>query len=196
MFDAQCDFAALAYEADQDPDAILRDFANELKARGVRVVGLVQAGQCADFSLSAVLVHSGEKLLLALDFDPAASGCRLDFDRLHNAGSRVAEALEAGADLLIINRFGKRERDGKGLSHLIDRALDADIPVVIAVASHRFADWVKFAGGMSVKLPCDRSALDAWWLNVSKRAPRAISQDHPTICELLKLSQPAKRWCE
>jgi hypothetical protein len=40
--------------------------------------------------------------------------------------------------------------------------LNADIPVVIAVANHRFADWVKFAGGMSVKLACDRQALDAW----------------------------------
>ena len=105
----------------QDPDAVLRDFAADLNARGFRAVGMVQAGQCADSSLSAVLLHSGEKLLLAQDFDPAARGCRLDIGRLQNAGARVAEALEAGADLLIINRFGKRERDGKGLV-LSDRA--------------------------------------------------------------------------
>ncbi len=43
MFDAQCDLAALVYEADQDPDAVLRDFASGLNARGFRVVGLVQA---------------------------------------------------------------------------------------------------------------------------------------------------------
>jgi hypothetical protein len=126
MFDAQCDLAALVYEAGQDPDAVLRDFANDLKARGHRVVGMVQAGQCADSSLSAVLVHNGETLLLAQDFDPAVSGCRLDLSRLNNAGARVAEALAGGADLLIVNRFGKRERDGKGLSHLIGRALDAE----------------------------------------------------------------------
>ena len=118
----------------QDPDAVLRDFAADLNARGFRVVGMVQAGQCADSSLSAVLLHSGEKLLLAQDFDPAAQrlpprprrGCRM-------RATRVADALAAGADLVIINRFGKRERDGKGLSYLIERALDADIPVVIAV---------------------------------------------------------------
>ena len=56
---------------------------------------MVQAGQCADSSLSAVLVHSGEKLLLAQDFDPRASGCRLDADRLQNAAERIAGALEA-----------------------------------------------------------------------------------------------------
>jgi uncharacterized protein DUF2478 len=35
--------------------------------------------------------------------------------------------------------------------------------VVIAVGKDHFADWIKFAGGMSVKLGCDRDALDAWW---------------------------------
>ena len=82
MFDAQCDLAALVYHDHDDHDAVLRDFAAELNARGLRVVGMVQAGQCANSSLSAVLVHSGEKILLAQDFDPCASGCRLDLARL------------------------------------------------------------------------------------------------------------------
>jgi Protein of unknown function (DUF2478) len=63
--------------------------------------------------------------------------------------------------------------------------LNADIPVVIAVANHRFADWVKFAGGMSVKLACDRQALDAWWRNASMRTPIAIGRNRPTICEVM-----------
>jgi nucleoside-triphosphatase THEP1 len=168
MFHAQCDLAALVYGADQDPDAVLRDFADEVKRQGFRAVGLVQAGQCADSSLSAVLVHRGEKLLLAQDFDPAA-GCRLDVSGLEDVGARVAEALEAGADLLIINRFGKRERDGKGLAYLIERALGADIPVIIAVSSDRFAEWIKYAGGMSGKLACERAALETWWRKVSLR---------------------------
>ena len=181
MFDAQCDLAALVYGEDHDPDAVLRDFAADLNARGFRAVGMVQAGQCADSSLSAVLVHNGETLLLAQDFDPAARGCRLDIGRLQNAGARVAEALEAGADLLIVNRFGKRERDGKGLAYLIRRALDADVAVVIAVSHDRFADWIKFAGGMSVKLACDREALDAWWRSVSLRNTATIAPDHSGV---------------
>jgi len=185
MFDAQCDLAALVYEADQDPDAVLRNFATDLKARGFRVVGMVQAGQCADSSLSAVLVHTGETLLLAQDFDPAAHGCRLDLGRLRNAGTRIADALESGADLLIINRFGKRESAGQGLGFLIERALDADIPVVIAVSAHRFDDWIKFAGGMTVKLRCDPAALDAWWHGIATRDGSA-RDPHQTVCEALK----------
>ncbi|MBV8925464.1 MAG: DUF2478 domain-containing protein [Bradyrhizobium sp.] len=177
MFHAQCDLAALVYEDHQDPDAVLRDFADDLKAQGLRAVGMVQAGQCADSSLSALLLPSGEKLLLAQDFDPAARGCRLDLARLQNAAMRIAEALEAGADLLIVNRFGKRERDGKGLAFLIERALDADIAVVIAVSALSFPDWIRFAGGMSVKLACDRKALEAWWRKVSLRGA-AMAPEH------------------
>lgn len=186
MLHAQGNLAALAYGDDQDPDAILRDFAADLKTQGARVVGLVQAGECADSSLSAVLVHSGEKLLLAQDFDPAATGCRLDLGRLEGVGTRVAEALEAGADLLIINRFGKRERDGKGLAFLIDRALGADIPVVIAVSQERFAEWIKYAGDVSVKLACERPALETWWRKVSLRGSATVAPKQSSLREASK----------
>ena len=88
MFDAQCDLAALVYERDQDPDAVLRGFAADLNARGFRAVGMVQTGQCADASLSAVLVHSGEVLALAQDATSPASGCKLDLSRLQDAAAR------------------------------------------------------------------------------------------------------------
>jgi nucleoside-triphosphatase THEP1 len=171
MFDAECDIAALVYGEDQDPDAILSDFAAGLRARGYRAVGMVQTGQCADASLSAVLLHNGEVLSLAQDYDPAAPGCRLDIERLHHAGKRIADALEQGADIVVINRFGKRERDGKGLGYLIDRAFEADLPVVIAVSRKHFAEWVKFTEGMTVKVACDQHALDVWWRGVAMRRP-------------------------
>jgi len=69
---------------------------------------------------------------------------------------------------------------------LIERALEADIPVVIAVSQKSFADWIKFAGGMSVKLACDRHALDAWWHRVSLKTTAQIAPDHTTVCEVFK----------
>jgi uncharacterized protein DUF2478 len=115
---------------------------------------------------------------------PAAAGSTSQGFRMR--GARYADALAAGADLLIVNRFGKRERDGKGLGYLVERTLDADIPVVIAVSSHRFAEWVRFAGGMSVKLRCDRAALEAWWNGVCGSHARAVPKVPATICEILK----------
>ena len=103
-----------------------------------------------------------------------------------DAGVQVANAIEEGADLVIVNRFGRQEREGKGLSYLVERALSADIPVVIAVPSHRFADWIRFADGMSVKLRCNREALDAWWSAVTARDAGMIRRDHSTVCEVFK----------
>jgi hypothetical protein len=58
--------------------------------------------------------------------------------------------------------------------------------VVIAVGKDHFADWIKFAGGMSVRLGCERDALEAWWKAVSTQDTDAILDQHPTVCEILK----------
>ena len=187
MFDAQCDLAALVYDQHQDPDEILRDFAADLNGRGYRAVGLVQLGHhCVDAKLSAMLVHTGEELSLFQDLGSCSTGCRLDVGQLLGAGQQIASAIDEGADVLIVNRFGRQEREGKGLSFLVERALSADIPVVIAVPYHRFADWIQFADGMSVKLPCARKALDSWWNAVSARNGAIVRCDQPTFCEVLK----------
>lgn len=187
MFDSQCDLAALVYDKHQDPDAVLHGFAADLAATGVRAVGLVQLGH-REFDvpkLNAVMLHTGEQVRLFQDLGPGARGCKLDVGQLLDAGTRVADAIDAGADLVIINRFGKQEREGRGLAYLIERALTGDIPVVIAVPSHRFSDWIAFADGMSVKLPCQRAALDAWWLKVTSRGtvPEPVQQ---SFCAAVK----------
>jgi hypothetical protein len=188
MFDPPCNLAALAYESDQDPDALLRGFASDLRARGSRVVGLVHTGpDCADApGLSAMLVHTGEELRLFQDLGSSAAGCKLDVGQLLDAGGKVASAIDAGADLVIVNRFGRQEREGKGLLYLIERALSADIPVVIAVPSHSFADWISFAGGMSVRLGCDRKMLEAWWNALSPQHAGHVRQDQSTACAVFK----------
>jgi hypothetical protein len=187
MFDAQCDLAALVYTEGQDPDEILREFASSLNANGRRAVGIVQLGRyCPDASLSATLVPTGEQLRLFQDMDACSAGCRLDIGQLTGAGERIARILDEGADILIVNRYGRQEREGKGLTHLIAHALDADIPVVVAVPSHRFSEWITFAGGMTVKLHCDRESLDAWWSLVSVRHAGISQPGHLTVCEVIK----------
>lgn len=186
-FDSQCDLAALVYERDQDPDRLLRDFAADLTARGYRAVGLVQFRDRVKAPLlSGLLLHSGETLSLFQDLGPLSTACKLDTGQLLNAGVRVANAIDEGADLVILNRFGRQEGEGKGLIDLIDRALSADIPVVIAVSSERFDDWIKYAAGMSVRLRCDRVSLEAWWNTLSSRNGRGARLAHATFCEVLK----------
>jgi hypothetical protein len=165
--------AALIYDESHDPDALLRDFAADLNMSGSRAVGLVQLGHpLADPpQLSALLLHSGDTMRLFQDLGRGSTGCKLDVGQLLAAGSRVAQAIDDGADLVIINRFGRQEIEGKGLSYLIERALSAGIPVVIAVPDARLADWNVFSDGMAIHLACDRIALDGWWSAVCNAEP-------------------------
>lgn len=186
-FDAQCDLAAIVYERHEDPDALLSAFSAELIDGGCRVAGLVQQGHhCSDQrQLSARLIHTGEDLSLFQDLGACSQGCRLDVGRLLEAGHKISGAIDHGADLVIVNRFGRQESEGRGLIDVIERALSADVPVVVAVPAKRFADWIRFSDGMSVKLHCDRAALDAWWHAVSRRGGFA-GQPHASVCEALK----------
>ena len=165
--------AALIYDESHDPDALLRGFAADLNKNGSRAVGLVQLGHpLADPpQLSALLLHSGDTMRLFQDLGRGSTGCKLEVGQLLAAGSRVAQAIDDGADLVIINRFGRQEIEGKGLSYLIERALSAEIPVVIAVPDARLAAWKVFSDGMAVHLPCDRAALDGWWSAVCDAEP-------------------------
>lgn len=189
VFDAQSDLGALVYHQHEKPDALLRNFADNLISQGHRIVGLVQLGHhCTDeVELSAMMLHNGEQLQLFQDLGTCAKGCKLDVDRLMRAGGEIAEQLaRSGADLLIINRFGKHEQEGKGLLFLVERALSLDIPVLIAVPEIRFHHWIEFSGGMSVKLPCLSSSLQAWWRAVSKRGAASEGEYRSTICEVFK----------
>jgi hypothetical protein len=57
---------------------------------------------------------------------------------------------------------------------------------MIAVPGHRFADWIRFADGMSVKPRCDRASLHAWWDAVSAGNGSIVQSNHQTVCEVLK----------
>ncbi|MDQ8728509.1 DUF2478 domain-containing protein [Bradyrhizobium sp. LHD-71] len=165
MFDAQCDLAALAYAEDQNPDEVLLTFCDDLRRSGFRPVGLVQHGHCRGqpADVSTLLIHTNEQIRLFQNLGSCAEGCRLDVGQLLTAGARVATAIDHGADLVVVNRFGRLEREGKGLSFLIEMAIGLGIPTVVAVPANRFKEWIKFSQGMSVKLACDAASLHRWW---------------------------------
>lgn len=167
MFDSHSDLAAIAYDGDERPDALLSAFAEKVIARGYKPAGLIQTNSCEGGALAVQLLPAAEHMLIGEARGPGARGCILDVGRLLDAGMRISDALKNGADVLIINRFGKQEADGKGLLFLIEEAIAQDIPVIIAVARSRWDLWISFAQGMSVLLPSNLGALTEWWDKVS-----------------------------
>jgi hypothetical protein len=110
MFDAQCDFAAVVYGADDDPDRLLLDFAEELRRKGFRTAGLVQLDRrhrrSNDRELRTIVLSNGEVVDLAHDWGPNAGRCHIDGRALASLAETVETAIRVGADLVVINRFG------------------------------------------------------------------------------------------
>ncbi|MGB3865003.1 MAG: DUF2478 domain-containing protein [Xanthobacteraceae bacterium] len=188
MFDAQCDVAALVYEAHQQPDGVLRDFVADVQEAGLRPVGLIQSGHhdIGAVAMPALMIHSGARVDLFQDAAAYSRGRRLDLDRLTAARAEMTAAIDRGADVLIVNRFGRQEQQGRGLARLIEHALAADVPVVVPVPAFRFGDWIAYVEGMCVKLPCDGAALRTWWNGLSHRDGRARRPIQHNVCEVLK----------
>jgi nucleoside-triphosphatase THEP1 len=187
MFDSQAEIAALVYGPNDDPDGLLREFADDLRRSGCRVVGLVQGGRTGGGvrqHLPAVAWPTRAAVCLRHNSEPA--GCRLDQKDLAETRRWIAAAIREGADLVIINRFGKLEAAGAGFVDEIKRAVAVDIPVLIAVPHWRFMVWTRFCAGMAVKLACARAPIDAWWRTVARRPGDHRAPSGATFCEIAK----------
>jgi hypothetical protein len=88
----------------------------------------------------------------------------------------------SGAELVVLNRFGKLEEAGRGLRAEIIAAVVAEIPLIIAVSEHRFDAWNRFVGGMSVKLACRRENVDRWWRSVRAVASPPLASASAAFC--------------
>ncbi|MFX0541900.1 DUF2478 domain-containing protein [Roseovarius sp. S4756] len=149
-----------------DTDLILERLATDLAAQGVRCCGTVQinterctAGLC---DMDIRVLPDGPILRISQDLGPSARGCRLDPAALETAVGLVGAQLSEGADLLIINKFGKQEADGRGFRDVIAQAVELDVPVLVGLNKLNRAGFEAFASGMATQLPPDGAALRKW----------------------------------
>ncbi|MFP4273607.1 MAG: DUF2478 domain-containing protein [Paracoccaceae bacterium] len=149
-----------------DTDLILSGLAADLAARGLRCGGTVQinteradAGPC---DMDVKVLPAGPVLRISQHLGRAARGCRLDPEALETAVALVASRLARGTDLLIINKFGKHEAEGRGFRDVIAEALALEVPVLVGLNALNRPAFESFADGLAVRLPPERSALAAW----------------------------------
>ena len=157
-----------------DTDLVLERLATDLAARGVRCCGTVQinsdrcdAGPC---DMDVRVLPDGAVLRISQDLGPQARGCRLDPATLETAVGLVAASLSSGADLLIVNKFGKHEADGRGFRNVIAEAVALDIPVLVGLNALNRTAFETFAEGLAIELPPDPTALMAWVKKVAATA--------------------------
>lgn len=155
-----------------DTDQLLFALAQSLASQGLRACGTVQTNtDCGDSNLCDMDVQvlpDGPVLRISQNLGKDAKGCRLDPEALETAVGLVGPTLDNGADVLIVNKFGKHEADGRGFRDLIADALSRDIPVIVGVNRLNEQPFQDFTGGCAVEIAPDQDALLAWLSDVRK----------------------------
>ncbi|MFC2969374.1 DUF2478 domain-containing protein [Acidimangrovimonas pyrenivorans] len=149
-----------------DTDLLLARFAEHATGRGLRVCGTVQINServpahACDMDIK--VLPDGPVLRISQALGAGSRGCRLDPAALEQAVAGVERALQGGADLLIVNKFGKMEAEGRGLRGVIAEAVARSIPVLVGVNGLNADALEDFAAGMRQPLAPDIAALSAW----------------------------------
>lgn len=146
-----------------DTDLLLFDFAQQLAKHGYRACGTVQINtECEGphpCDMDVRVLPDGPVLRISQNLGRASKGCRLDPSTLEKAVALAMTNLERGADVLIVNKFGKHEAEGRGFRTVIAEALARDIPVVVGLNPLNEQAFQAFAGGCAVELRPDTRIL-------------------------------------
>lgn len=155
-------------------DRLLREFAGRLQARGFRLAGVVQTNSDRPGSqhcdMDVRVLPGGPVIRINQVLGEEARGCRLNPAALEEAVALVEAALDPSPDLLIINKFGKHEGEGRGFRPLIGEALMRDIPVLLGVNGLNQTAFEDFSGDYAEEIAADSAGLDAWFDRLKQQA--------------------------
>lgn len=156
--------AAIIYPPAHAIDGLLRTVADRLAAGGWHIGGVIQSRQTDDGCAGMLLedIRSGTRRSIAQNLGTLSTSCKLDSSAMADIAGALERQIDAGLDLLIINRFGKLEFDGGGLRSAVERAILAGTPVLTSVRDINSEAWAGFHGGLGASLPPDAAAAIAW----------------------------------
>ncbi|WP_099827500.1 DUF2478 domain-containing protein [Oceaniglobus indicus] len=149
-------------------DRLFDAIVTRLSAEGVRIAGAVRPvipdvapGHCES---DLLLLPDGPIVRITQDLGPGSTACRMDAGALEQAvGLATARLAEQGADLVVLNKFGLSEAEGRGFRGLIADALGQGVPVLIGLSDTHRAAFERFSEGLSRALPPDEMAIVDWF---------------------------------
>lgn len=159
--------AGVTGQAGAATDRLLSAVADRLAQDGVRLSGALRpaaagigTGRC---SSDLWLLPDGPLVRITQDLGPGSSACRMDAGAMEEAaGLATSRLLAGGVDLVLLNKFGLSEAEGRGFRTLIAEALGRGVPVLTGVsATHRKA-LDHFAESLVTYLPPEEDRVLAW----------------------------------
>lgn len=171
----QPQFAAILCDPDTGPDDVLRWAIGTLQSHGITFGGIMHSdsppGMAGRRMMRVENIATGELLQISQDRGPQAQGCCLDTAALSAASRPVRDAMAQHVDVLVINRFGEQEANGRGLRAEFADAAIAGF-VVVTVMKPDFLDaWMDFAGEFGTVLRPDPAAVSDWIIKAVAHKP-------------------------
>lgn len=146
-------------------DMLLTVVADTLLAEGRAVAGLVQYNtDCGDgkCDMDVKVLPDGPMVRISQSLGPQARGCRLDAGALETAVGEIQAAMAGDTQIVILNKFGKHEAEGRGLRVVIAEAMERGIPVICGVNGLNREAFVDFTGGLAEEMTGDAASVLSW----------------------------------
>ena len=155
-------------------DITLSALATRLEMRRLRLAGTVQMntdptddGRC---DMDVRVLGGGPVIRISQSLGVGAMGCRLNPAALEQAVAEVASRLDDAVDLVLINKFGKHEAEGRGFRPLIADVLERGLPLLVAVNALNLEPFLDFSAGVAQELSGDPQRLEVWLASGAQHA--------------------------
>ena len=163
--------AGVVYEREAPIRDVMRAFVQELKSAKTNVHGILQEipkdmdPTNAGCGVDAIDIKTGKHVALVrpTQYELDNSVCSMDLSRLAEASMILRRALDDQAEIVVVEKFGKHEKEGGGLSGDLMAVISEGIPTMVTVPKIELESWQRFTGGLSTNLTCDIDQVLAWW---------------------------------
>jgi len=168
-------------------DSILASVASKLLDDGLRISGALRNVPSerlpAACETTLKVIPDGPDIRITQDLGRGSIACRMDAGAIESVvGLATARFYSEDPDLVILNKFGLSEAEGRGFRSLICLALQNQVPVLTAVGNTHRVAFDHFAEGMATILAPDESEIVAWCQHTVKNR-RVTPRTAPKIAQ-------------
>ena len=159
---------AIVYSDGLAADRFISDLGYKIRDAGIAVAGIVQHNQFirdrTKCDMEVEELASGIVLQLSEDRGKEARGCRINRGALSEAAALLSASLDRRPELMILNKFGKLEAEGRGLRDTFADAVQLGVPIIVGVPYRNIEQWRAFTGGLAEECSIASSRLHDWLL--------------------------------
>lgn len=162
-------FAAAVYKPDTADRMALWRFVEKQKSLNARVGGILQEAvfnsEGEITGLNAVDIFTNRRIPITRPVK-RSDECSLDVSALAQTAGIIRSAISDRLDLVVVEKFGELEQNGKGLIDEILQTIAEGIPLLISVPEAALPVWQERSGELGSVLPFNEEAFQQWWQGI------------------------------